>query len=160
ASIRLSDTWEWTGNNWLQKTAASSPSARSDAAVAYDALRGRIVLFGGEASPSVYLGDTWEWDGVSWAQISPVVSPSARACHAMAYDASGPHIIMFGGGVAGSLTVAIDLRADTWGWDGSSWKLVTATYVPPVRSLHGLAYDSARGRVVLFGGLSAQSSLG
>ena len=42
----LSDTWEWDGNVWTQRTPAQSPPARG-VALAYDSARGRIVLFGG-----------------------------------------------------------------------------------------------------------------
>ena len=35
---------------------------------AYDAVRGRAVLFGGTATtgPNYYLTDTWEFDGSVW----------------------------------------------------------------------------------------------
>jgi len=57
---------------------------------------------------------------------------------------------MFGGwNAAGSIT------DDTWEYDGSVWSQVLLEVRPPVRGAHSLAYDSARGRVVLFGGLSA-----
>lgn len=40
----------------------------------------------------------------------------------------------------------------TWEFDGEAWAK-RGTEGPPGRSLHGLAYDDARRRVVLFGGL-------
>lgn len=54
-----SDTWTWTGNNWTQETPASSPSARYGARLDYDAVRQKIVLFGGFGA-SLY-GDTWTY---------------------------------------------------------------------------------------------------
>ena len=48
------DTWEWDGTVWVDKTPATSPSARDAHAMAYDSARGRIVLFGGtEANATV-----------------------------------------------------------------------------------------------------------
>jgi hypothetical protein len=41
---------------------------------------------------------------------------------------------------------------DTWEWDGQNWKQCSPTTSPPARSSHGMAYDAARQRVVLFGG--------
>jgi hypothetical protein len=40
---------------------------------------------------------------------------------------------------------------DTWEWDGARWTASPAKGPAP-RALAGLAYDSARGRTVLFGG--------
>jgi hypothetical protein len=53
------DTWRWNGSAWTQAT-ASGPSARQAHAMAYDAGRNRIVLFGGY-NGTQYLRDTWEW---------------------------------------------------------------------------------------------------
>src|SRR5262249_11780635 len=42
--------------------------------------------------------------------------------------------------------------ADTWEWDGTNWSPGGGAHAPPARFQHALAYDSARGRTVLFGG--------
>jgi hypothetical protein len=42
---------------------------------------------------------------------------------------------------------------NTWEWDGTAWHLA-ATAGPSLRSGHGLAFDSVRSRIVLFGGYS------
>ena len=49
---------------------------RDGPALAYDAARGRVVLFGG--SGGGYLADTWEWDGNDWIQRTPSNSPCGR----------------------------------------------------------------------------------
>jgi hypothetical protein len=46
--------------------------------------------------------------------------------------------------------------ADTWEWDGTSWTQRTPTSGPGTVFDHALAYDSARGKTVLFGGVSCQ----
>ena len=63
-------------------------------------------------------------------------------------DASGSSdkLVVLFGGASGS-----NLFADTWIWDGTEWTQVADTG-PAARSGHSLAYDSARNRVVLFGG--------
>ncbi|MHB8878486.1 MAG: hypothetical protein ACYC8T_32720, partial [Myxococcaceae bacterium] len=43
--------------------------ARYGHALAYDAARQRVVLFGG--LDSAYLTDTWEWDGTTWVRRTP-----------------------------------------------------------------------------------------
>jgi hypothetical protein len=46
------------------------------------------------------------------------------------------------------------LLGDTWEWNGQAWAQV-ATGGPTPRRHPGIAYDAARGRVVLFGGFDA-----
>src|SRR5438445_7314701 len=58
--VVFADTWAWDGVSW-RRLAQAGPSGRTGHAIAYDAARGRTVLFGGDNS--ALLGDTWEWDG-------------------------------------------------------------------------------------------------
>ncbi len=133
---------------WSQRTPASSPSPRSSHAMAYDAARQRVVLFGGSSGGSVYLGDTLEWDGTNWTQLAPASSPSSRADHAMAYDSARQRVVLFGGsGSSGNL-------GDTWEWDGTNWLARFSLNYPSPRTDHAMAYDAARQRVVLCGGSS------
>jgi hypothetical protein len=66
-------TWLWSGRAW--RKADSAPTKRRGTAVAYDAARRRIVMFGGDGEAGL-LGDIWEWDGAKWIsdrQLSPDV---------------------------------------------------------------------------------------
>jgi len=47
---------------------------------------------------------------------------------------------------------------ETWTWDGTSWTELAPNTVPPARSEAGLAWDPARGRAVLAGGLSTEGN--
>lgn len=153
--IRFQDTWEWDGLRWENRTPAGPlPSERSGPALAYDGLRGRVVLFGGKenaASGSGLLADTWEWDGEGWAALAPPGdAPPARTFAASAFDPVRGRVVLFGGhGASGSL-------ADTWEWDGSRWTEVTPpSGGPGAREGAALAFDAARGRLVLFGGYTS-----
>ena len=155
----LSDTWVWDGTAWTDVTpggANASPSARFGHVLAYDSARGRVVLFGGQDSSLNELSDTWEWDGSAWTDVTPAganASPSARTFPALAYDSARERVVLFGGQDSSDNELS-----DTWEWDGSAWTDVTpagANASPPARFDHALAYDSARGRVVLFGGLDS-----
>ena len=108
--------------------------------MAYDSLRGRLVLFGGLGPCACLLGDTWEWDGSAWTQIQ-VTGPGWADTHAMAFDSQRGRVVLFGG-----VTFA-----DTWEYDGVSWNQVAAQG-PGVHQAPGMAYDPVRGRTVLFGG--------
>jgi hypothetical protein len=79
---------------WTQKQDIG-PKPRSGHALAFDAARGRIVLFGGDAAGSLF-NDTWEWDAENWTQVADS-GPSARQGLAMAYDTSRQRIVLFGG---------------------------------------------------------------
>ena len=64
----LNDTWLWDGNQWDQ-VEAEGPPVRVHPAMAFDAMRGKVVMTGGSNAPSTVLSDTWEWDGQAWACI-------------------------------------------------------------------------------------------
>jgi len=133
---------------WPQLAPLTSPSARNSHAMAYDAARQRVVLFGGNTSlTGVYVGDTWQWNGVNWLQSTPSASPVPREGHAMTYDSVRQQVVLFGGRTQATTF------GDTWEWNGSSWAARFSVHIPSPRSYHALAYDDARQRVVLFAGL-------
>lgn len=146
----LGDTWEYNGASWTLRS-ASSLGSRYGHALAFDAGRARVILFGGDFNSSV-LGDTWEWDGTSWTQ-RVIAGPPARSGHAMVYDSVRSKTVLFGGNARSALL------GDTWEYDGSTWVFRGAS-APGRRSGHAMAYDSARGNTLLFGGFYGSFSLG
>lgn len=129
--------------------ATSGPPGRNRHAMAYDELRQKVVLFGGFQDNSyTRLGDTWEWDGAQWAQKAST-GPSPRTHTAMAYDSARNLIVLFGG--VGKPNKIYADNKDTWTWDGSTWKEL-GRHGPAARNAHGMAYDIARRRVVMYGG--------
>ncbi|MCO5168093.1 MAG: hypothetical protein M9894_17250 [Planctomycetes bacterium] len=146
----LGDTWEWDGSGWTERAAAPAPAPRDHAALAYDATRDVVVLFGGQGASEAPLGDTWVWDGARWERLAPPAAPPARFGHAMAYDAARREVVLFGGRT-GDRRAREHLR-DTWTWDGRTWTPREPLEWPPSRWAHALAYDARRRRVVLHGG--------
>jgi hypothetical protein len=165
------ETWEWnpaTGK-WGNRTGTGiAPDARSGAAMVYDSVRAKFVLFGGRAGSGYNYEDTWEWDpgtGV-WTDITAAGShPSARAQHGMVYEKSTGRILLFGGGRsdatssdATGITVSI----------GDTWELEPTTHVwtpvsiapgaasPTARHDLGLVWDSTRKVAVLFAGMQTE----
>lgn len=145
------ETWVWDGTSWIQRHPATSPPARYLASMAYDAVRGEVVLFGGFSVSNGRLGDTWTWNGTNWTQQLPAASPASRNSASMAFHGSTGAIVLFGGFLRSSVTDSGE-GSDTWTWDGTSWTEQHPTTSPPARSRHGLSYDSARDEIVLFGG--------
>jgi uncharacterized protein (TIGR03437 family) len=148
----VNDTWVWDGSNWTQETPQTVPPARFWHAMAYDSAHGQVVLFGGLSlePEEVFYDDTWVWDGSNWTKESPQTSPPARFGHAMAYDSVHGQVVLFGGeGVVDGRGADIN---DTWVWDGMNWTQESPQTSPGARDTFGMAYDSAHGQVVLFGG--------
>lgn len=144
------DTWLWDGA-WTQAPEPPvGPSARSYHAFAYDALRGELLLFGGDAA-GVATGETWSFANGTWTERTPSAAPGPRSDTSMVYDRIRDRIVLFGGWDGSD--VHYD---DTWAWTGTTWTPIATppANTPPARYDHGLAYDDARDRVVLFGGYS------
>ncbi|MBL8803204.1 MAG: protein kinase [Planctomycetes bacterium] len=109
-----SDTWEWNGVNWLQRTPANVPPARLQAAMDFDSVRGVVVMFGGAPySPNVPRNDTWEWDGTNWTLTDNGMP--ARSYTQGAFDSVRNRFVQYGGlGSSGSVI------GDTWEYDGAT----------------------------------------
>ena len=158
ASARSAQTWEWNGNQWTETTPEfSSPLARDRHAMVYSSGRGQIVMFGGSSTFEGELADTWTWNGERWTDVTPSTgNPPLRSEHAMAYDSQRGRVVLFGGQVFGNGS-RIPL-GDTWEWDGATWTELSPSTAPVARFGHAMAYDSQRGRVVLFGGADASGA--
>jgi hypothetical protein len=75
-SENFDDMWQWDGVRWTRVSMdGPTPGRRSGHAMAFDANRGRTVLFGGCAyrgAERCRLADeVWEWDGAHWTEIKP-----------------------------------------------------------------------------------------
>ncbi len=156
-SLASGVTWTYDGVNWAQLATTPSPPSRTGHRLVYDSVRERVVLFGGTNVSNSYLGDTWEFDGTGWVQKVTAIAPPARSLHCLAFDARRGQTVLFGGLDSGSVSQP---RGDTWEYDGSVWTPIVAVTSPSPRYLAGMAYDIARGKVVLLGGQGAYSSLG
>ena len=149
APTAFSDTWSWNGTDWLRLTPAHNPGALFGHAMAYDAARNQIVLFGGETTSSSFSGETWVWDGSDWTQLKPVTSPPARAGHVMAYNPVTQRTVLFGG-----RSILSSEANDTWEWDGTTWSEKTGAAVPPARDSAAMTFDAGNGVILLFGGVT------
>ena len=143
-------TWEWDGTNWAQRS-SGGPSPRQNHAMAFDSARGVTVLFGGyrASGPSTFFGDTWEWNGTYWLESFGVAGPAPRQQHSMVFDSARNRIVLQGGRSGVDFT-------DTWEWNGVAWTNMQASNQASYAA--AFAYDSERQRATLFGGRMAQFS--
>ncbi|MCL2447898.1 MAG: hypothetical protein FWD17_03010, partial [Polyangiaceae bacterium] len=115
---------------------------------------GRVVLFGENSSESIPRDDTWTFDGTRWADVPATTPQPARVVATMA--TLGNEVVVFGGD---------DLRAepldrplaDTWAFDGTSWRKVPVTTAPPAREYATMA--TLGNSIVLFGGWNGTTNL-
>jgi hypothetical protein len=156
-----SDLWEWDGATgiWTDRTPIGlRPNPTQAAVLVYDQRRARMLLFVGQDDVTGGTS-TWEWDPATgyWLDRSPPggsPSPPGRTFFTMAYDAGRGTAVLFGG--TSSTSPYPDLN-DTWEWDGATGAWTRRTVdgdpaSPGARDDAAMAYDSARGKVVLWGG--------
>ncbi len=152
-STSLSDTWIYDGTAWTQRYPAVSPGARFGASMAFDSVRGNVVLFGGFGGGG-YFADTWTWNGATWTRAA-VVGPTGRYRTSLAFDSARGEAVLFGGeGQTGNF------HNDTWAWNGSTWNQRSPAGSPSVRAGAAFAFDSVRNTAVLFGGSNTGGNLG
>ena len=144
---RLGDTWEWNGEQWSE-VAMDGPAPRNSAAITYDELRRRIVLFGGPG-PS---NETWEWDGGRWTSVNAGAVPG-RFNPVMTFDINRGTVVRFGG------WTGKERVGDTWALGDRGWVLLNISG-PPARNHAAIAYDRSRRRAVLFGGHDGENVFG
>ena len=114
-----------------------------------------VVVFGGYGNGS-HLGDTWvlDLDSKEWKEMKPEVAPSPRAATTMVYDPDNEQMILFGGFAVGHSIVS----NQTWAYNyaNNTWTDLGPKNAPSERASYGMAYDSKRHLVVLFGGFTEQ----
>jgi hypothetical protein len=157
--------WEYDGVSWVHRQVGEGyPQLRVAASMVFDPVRNLSTLFGGYG-PSIEgdhkeLSDTWTWDGNAWSQVAVATPPGALFDQAIAWDTVRNKAILQGGATiqvfrppAGGTYYSYMSNAGTWEWDGQNWAAIGMATPSPARSQHAMAFDSARGKVVMFGGL-------
>ena len=140
---------EYSDLNWIKIQARNSPPERAYHRMAYDSESDRVILFGGQNSPSWpfkdYL-DTWAYDhnSAKWTNLEPQIKPSWGS--SMAYDAESDRIILFSNwNGTNPLTWIYDYNTNTWTW-------LHPSEFPPKRLGNEMVYDAESDRIILFGG--------
>ena len=141
---------------WSQPTTTGTPLGRRIGHTAvYDALRDRLVFFGGSDTLS-FFNDVWvlTLSGTpAWSQLSPSgTPPDARMYHSAVYDSLHDRMVVFGGFTGSGPT------NDVWALSfagGPAWSTLTPTGTPPP-ALWGQSAELDRdaNRLIVFGGES------
>jgi hypothetical protein len=119
--------------------------------MAFDRVRGNVVMFGGTNDVTVLPRTTWIWNGSTWTEKTTTAQPPAISAVAMDWDGILGQIMMFGGNSPPCTPVCLDFNT-TFGFNGTTWTNLKPATLPPVRAGGRIVYDSTRKQVVLFGG--------
>jgi hypothetical protein len=139
----LEETWVYADGEWQQRTPPAQPSARRGAACAYDPLRDRVILVGGEVRSGRAVDEIWEWDGSTWS-LTAERMPEPVSGAAAAFSLEELAVVVVGGKVD-TVTSAQVVVVDAEGVH------VDAASSMPARTDAAAATD-ADGHVVVFGG--------
>jgi hypothetical protein len=93
----------------------------------------------------------------AWKPLAPAHSPGPRTMGIIAYDTRRQRAVLFGGIMDWDDDNAY--ATGTWEWDGTDWHEIKTEVAPPARYNHSMAYDEARGTVILYGGQNKDGAL-
>ncbi len=105
------DLWRWDELGWTELHPDPAPEPRYNAALVWDPVRRRVLMFGGDDF-GVAHHDTWVWDQESWYEITPAVSPPGDT-YSATWDGKHQRVVIHG----------FEL-GETWAHDGYGWSLV------------------------------------
>ena len=151
------DVWALTlagTPTWTQlPTLGTTPTARYNHTAVYDAVRQRMLIYGGGLGPSYTPGaDVWALSLAgtpTWSQLPVGGTAPARLGHCAVYDLARDRMVVFGGSTP-------DPSNETWTLSlGSTptWSLLTIAGTPPTPSGgHDGIFDPRADRLIVFGG--------
>jgi hypothetical protein len=155
ASLQLSSTLNggfYTDDDCASATTAIGVSAGQSQALAYfrddQAETPRLTATLSDYDPGDLDASVIPMASPGWTTLNPATKPSARwGVQVVFHQARGTWIAY--GGVNNAMTAAYD---DMWEFDGTDWTRLCTGCGPGERTFHSMVYDSARDRIVLFGG--------
>jgi hypothetical protein len=133
----------------------AAPPAGEDAAVALDAVRHRVLLYGGKDDHDRNRDELWALDYAtrSWTELVPEGDrPPPREDHTLVLDEANDALVLFGGedGSTSNQTWIFDLAANRW-------SDVTSASAPALEA-HVAIYDPLGARMVVFGGVREEKA--
>ncbi|MBE2197368.1 MAG: hypothetical protein IAE79_02080 [Anaerolinea sp.] len=169
AGLQLSDVWEYDGISWTRLLEYIPTPIRMPffTQVVFD-IRREIFVFTTGLGETLELGDFYRSDlGIDMSDLQEAAfrmeTGGTRSEYSFIYDTKRGVAVLFGGRRSfrseGDLEAKyVTLLNDTWEYDGEKWYEVKTPQSPLPRYLHAMAYDEARGVIVLFGGADADNN--
>jgi Galactose oxidase, central domain/FlgD Ig-like domain len=147
----LGDTWQYkVGGGWSAIEGAGSPAPRHSHAAVHDPVRHRMLVFGGYSGG--YVDQTWSLDLASgtWELLAIGTPPPGRVGASAVLDPRNDRLLLFGG-----FSDSRQFMNDVWSLalvGANPWIRLAPSGSPVNRGEHGAAFDTRRGRLVVFGG--------
>lgn len=147
--------------HWIVSASSASVKRTGHSAV-YDSVRNRMIVFGGNTSSVFNTGVTdtvYTFDSINkqWEVLATTGTdtPAARTAHTAVFDPEFNRMIIFGGWNKDedvlNNTYVLDLTVTP-----PQWSKVSLSNEPHPRRQAAGVYDSARKRMVIFGGLKGE----
>jgi len=149
-TLSLTGTLAWT----KLSPSGTKPPPRSGARAIYDAVRDRIVVYGGTDTTGTVLSDVWALalsGSTTWTHLTSTGTPPPLSDAAVIYDRPRDRMIV----VAGTNPQAV---APTWqlAFAGTpAWSAIVTAHAPPPSDQPTGAYDLALNRFVLLSSSAA-----
>jgi cysteine-rich repeat protein len=131
-------TYQWNGSQWIGPVDYLAHAARPFGALCYDVSLSRIIMQG---------NGTWAFNGTSWVDAGIPGPDLSAAWYTMAHDPATMRLYLLAYWSQPTPVMSIFER------ENSSWSGLNTPSLPPSRAFHGMAFDSARGKTIIFGGL-------
>jgi hypothetical protein len=153
----LQDQWTFSSGRWVQSASPIQPGYDYSASMSYDPHQGYVLFYAGP-------GSTWEFGGGHWTHLTEASSPPVNGYMAMTYDAKDGYIVLFGGNNVqyGNTPYSFGsfFSSQTWKFQYGRWTELHPAVAPQGRAGASMAYDSADGYVLMFGGGNATQVFG
>lgn len=172
-STALTDTWEWNGTSWTQRSPATSPGqwgtgGPASRGMAFDESKGVAVLHGSFLDGGEDKTQTWEFDGTNWSRMSNTTF-DGRYTSPLEYIPN-LGVTVFGGQTysgdcctpcnytSNDIRVWSHVGGGVWAWvnaestHDSCANVNDDDNVVVMRSNHSTAFDRTRGRLITLGG--------
>ncbi len=143
-------TWAYANGSWTNLSAnlTRAPADRESAQMAYDAVDGYVVLFGGFSNLNgSTFDDTWTFRAGQWTPLDPGTRPPARSAGSFVWDPVDNYTLLFGGAQPG-----VGYYGDTWRFVHGNWSELSPGAHPNARYEQAMAWDDGNQYGVLFGG--------
>lgn len=152
-SGNLSDTWTYVAGSWTHLTGGAGP--QNQGAMAYDAVDGYVLYFGGGYVLGGTSSETWSFSAGTWSSLTASVTnaPPSRANAAMATDPNVPGVLLFGG-IGQPSGPGWVYYNDTWSYANLTWTLLSNASGPSPREQASMVFDAADNETILFGGVN------
>jgi hypothetical protein len=158
----FSDTWQWTGTNWVKLAPATHPPAGGQCFMTDDEARGDVVLliYSGQTSSGDANAQTWIWNGSTWSQAADF--PVLDGLNPISYDAQSGDDLVYVGETGPCTTTSPTTSScpevdQLWAFDGTTWAKVSSNG-PELGSTSTASVDAATHQLVVIGGIRSAPS--